>query len=121
MMKKSIILLTVALLVLGLAAIHFALKTDGKLTLENHANETISIAEVEVCGQKFEVHEVAPGGSTEINYYVKSDSGYKVHVEFIPDKQLTQEVGYVTNGFHADDTLVVSHDTMKLRQRLSTQ
>lgn len=80
---------------------------DGQVLILNAASEPIKNGQLEVCGQKFMFGEIEPGKSKAIQYKVRSDSQYKLEVEFNSGKKLEKEVGAVTNGLDFQDILTL--------------
>ena len=83
------------------------LSDDGQVLILNAASESIKNGQLEVCGQKFLFGEIEPGKSKAFQYKVRSDSQYKVEVEFNSGKKLEKEVGAVTNGLDFQDILTL--------------
>jgi hypothetical protein len=88
---KSGILVVVCLL---LACSDYA----GEVLIVNMATEPVSNGTLEVCDQKFQFGGIELGKSKTIQYEVRSDSHFKLVLEFNSGKKLVKEVGYVTSG-----------------------
>jgi hypothetical protein len=73
---------------------------DGQVLILNAATEPIRNGQLEVCGQKFLFGEIEQGGSKAIQYKVRSDSQYKLEVEFHSGRKLEKELGSVTSGLN---------------------
>ena len=80
----------------------------------NAATESIKNSQLEVCGQKFLFGEIEQGKSKTIQYKVRSDSQYKLEVEFHSGRKLEKELGDVTNGQDVQDTLTLSDHEVSL-------
>lgn len=70
--------------------------------------------QLEVCDQKFLFGEIEQGESESIQYTVRSDSQYKLAVEFNSGKKLEQELGSVTSGLDFEDILTVNDREVSL-------
>jgi hypothetical protein len=81
---------------------------DGLVLILNAATEPVKNGQLEVCGQKFLFGEIEQGKSKGIQYKVRSDSRYKLEVEFGSGKKLVKELGSVTSGVDVEDILTVS-------------
>lgn len=81
---------------------------DGQMLLLNAATEPIRNGRLEVCGQKFMFGEIEQGKTKAIQYKVRSDSQYKLEVEFHSGKKLEKELGSVTNGQDFEGILTVT-------------
>jgi len=73
---------------------------DGQVLILNAATEPIRNGQLEVCGQKFLFGEIEQGKSKTIQYKVRSDSQYKLEVEFHSGRKLEKELGSVTSGLN---------------------
>jgi hypothetical protein len=80
----------------------------------NAATESIKNGQLEVCGQKFLFREIEQGKSKTIQYKVRSDSQYKLEVEFHSGRKLEKELGDVTNGQDFQDILTLSDHEVSL-------
>lgn len=58
------------------------LSDEGQVLLLNAATEPVKNGQLEVCGQKFPFGEIDQGKSKAIQCKVRSDSHYKLEVEF---------------------------------------
>lgn len=87
---------------------------DGQVLILNAATEPIKNGQLEVCGQKFLFGEIEQGKSKAIQYKVRSDSQYKLEVEFNSGKKLEKELGSVTNGLDFQDILTLSDHGVSL-------
>ena len=87
---------------------------DGQVLILNAATEPIKNGQLEVCGQKFMFGEIAQGNSKAIHYIVRSDSRYKLEVEFISGRKLEQEFGHVRGGLDVQDIVTLSDHEMSL-------
>ena len=87
---------------------------EGQVLILNAATEPIKNGQLEVCGQKFLFGEIEQGKSKAIQYKVRSDSQYKLEVEFNSGKKMEQELGSVTNGLDFQDILTLSDRDVSL-------
>ncbi len=87
---------------------------DGQVLILNAASEPIKNGQLEVCGQKFLFGEIEPGKSKSIQYKVRSDSQYKLAVEFNSGRKLEQERGSVTSGLDFEDILTLNDREVSL-------
>src|SRR5688572_12377432 len=87
---------------------------EGQVLLLNAATEPIRNGQLEVCGQKFMFGEIEPGKSKAIHRKVRSDSQYKLEVEFNSGRKLEQELGHVTSGLDFEDILTLSDREVSL-------
>jgi hypothetical protein len=87
---------------------------DGQVLILNAATEPIKNGQLEVCGQKFPFGEIEQGKTKAIQYKVRSDSQYKLEVEFNSGKKLEKELGSVTNGLDFQDILTLSDRDVSL-------
>jgi hypothetical protein len=69
---------------------------------------------LEVCGQKFPFGEIEQEKTKAIQYKVRSDSQYKLEVEFHSGKKLEKELGSATNGQDVEDVLTVNDRDVSL-------
>jgi hypothetical protein len=93
-----------------------ALSDDGQVLILNAATESIKNGQLEVCGQKFPFGEIEQGKTKAIQYKVRSDSQYRLEVEFNSGKKLDKELGSVTSGLDFEDILTLSdHDVSLTR------
>lgn len=67
-----------------------------------------------MCGQKFPFGEIEQGRTKAIRYKVRSDSQYKLEVEFQSGKKLEKELGEVRNGLDFEDLLTLSDQDVSL-------
>ena len=81
---------------------------DGQVLILNAATEPVKNGQLEVCGQKFMFGEIEQGKSKAIQYKVRSDSQYKLEVEFHSGKKLEQELGNITSGLDFQDILTLN-------------
>jgi hypothetical protein len=81
---------------------------DGKVLILNAATESIRNGQLEVCGQKFMFGEIEQGKTKAIQYKVRSDSQYKLAVEFNSGRKLEKDIGSVSNGQDFQDILTVN-------------
>ena len=70
----------------------------GEVLIVNLATEPVKNGTLEVCDQNFKFGEIELGKSKTIQYKVRSDSHFKLVVEFNSGRKLAKEVGYVTSG-----------------------
>ena len=97
-------------------ATSIALSDDGQVLILNAATESIRNGQLEVCGQKFPFGEIEQGRTKAIRYKVRSDSQYKLEVEFHSGKKLEKELGSVTSGLDFEDILTLNdHDVSLTR------
>lgn len=93
-----------------------ALSDVGQVLILNAATEPIKNGQLEVCGQKFPFGEIEQGKSKAIQYTVRSNSHYKLEVEFYSGKKLEKELGDVTSGLDFQDILTLNdHDVSLTR------
>jgi len=97
---------------LGSAAWFFSNK--GEVHISNEATERVVKGEVEICDQQYKFEGIKPRESKVIHYKVKSDSHYKITVEFESGKKMVKEVGYVTNGMDFKDALIIKDSDITL-------
>ncbi len=98
-------------------SISIAISYDGNVRIVNATGESVKTGELEVCGQKFKIGEIEQGKSFMIHYKVKSDSHYKLAVEFRSGRKLTRELGYVTNGRDFKDVLTLKEDEVSIEEQ----
>jgi hypothetical protein len=91
-----------------LASTSLVLGDDGHVLILNAASEPIKNGQLEICGQKFLFGEIEQGKTKAIQYKVRSDSQYKLEVEFNSGKKLEKELGSVTNGLDVQDILTLN-------------
>lgn len=90
------------------------LSDDGQVLILNAATEPIKNGQLEVCGQKFLFGEIEQGKSKAIQYKVRSDSQYKLEVEFHSGRKLEKELGSVISGRDFEDILTLSDREVSL-------
>ena len=90
------------------------LSDEGQVLILNAATESIKNGQLEVCGQKFMFGEIEQGKTKAIQYKVRSDSQYKLEVEFHSGRKLGKELGHVTSGLDFEDILTLSDHEMSL-------
>lgn len=98
-------------------SITIALSYDGNVRIVNSTAESVKTGELEICGQKFKIGEIEQGKSFMVHFKVKSDSHYKLAVEFRSGKKLTRELGYVTNGRDFKDVLRLKEDDVSIEEQ----
>ncbi len=92
------------------------LSYDGQVLILNAATEPVRNGQLEVCGQKFQFGEIGQGKTKAFRYEVRSDSQYKLVVEFDSGRNLAKELGDVTSGHDFQDILTVTdHDVSLTR------
>ena len=92
------------------------LSDDGQVLILNAATESIKNGQLEVCGQKFMFGEIEQGKTKAIQYKVRSDSQYKLEVEFHSGRKLEKELGDVRSGLDLEDILTLNdHDVSLTR------
>jgi hypothetical protein len=90
------------------------LSDDGQVLILNAATEPIRNGQLEVCGQKFLFGEIEQGKTKAIHYKVRSDSQYKLEVEFHSGRKLEQKLGSVRSGLDFEDILTLSDHEVSL-------
>jgi hypothetical protein len=90
------------------------LSDDGQVLILNAATEPIRNGQLEVCGQKFPFGEIEQGKSKAIQYKVRSDSQYRLEVEFNSGRKLEKELGYIANGLDFEDILTLNDHEVSL-------
>ena len=115
---KSVILGMGCFLLTCGALTSIALSYDGEVLLLNAATEAIKNGELEVCDQKFPFGGIDQGKSKSLRYDVRSDSQYKLVVEFDSGRTLTSELGSVTSGIDFKDILTVTDHDVSLTRLL---
>ena len=89
---------------------------DGQVLILNAATEPIKNGQLEVCGQKFPFGEIEQGKTKAIQFKTRSDSQYRLEVEFHSGRKLDKELGSVTSGRDFEDILTLSdHDVSLTR------
>jgi len=112
------ILFGIGFILLGfLWSISIAISYEGNVRIVNETGESVRNGELEVCGQKFRIGEIEQGKSFTVHYKVKSDSSYKLSVEFRSGRKLTRELGYVTNGRDFKDVLTLKEDDVSIEKQ----
>jgi hypothetical protein len=91
-----------------------ALSDDGQVLILNAATESIRNGQLEVCGQKFIFGEIEQGKMKAIQYKVRSDSQYKLEVEFHSGRKLEKELGEVRSGLDFQDILTLNDRDVSL-------
>ena len=112
---KTIIIAIGCALLLSVCAAVWLSDNRGEVNITNNSAERINHIEIEVCNQQFKLENIGIGESKLIRYEVKSDSHYRINVEFASGKKLEEEIGYITNGIDFKDLIVVK-DTITLEQ-----
>ena len=87
---------------------------DGQVLILNAATESIKNGQLEVCGQKFLFGEIEQGKTKAIQYKVRSDSQYKLEVEFNSGRKLEQKLGEVRSGLDFEDILTLNDHEVSL-------
>jgi hypothetical protein len=90
------------------------LSDDGQVLILNAATEPIKNGQLEVCGQKFLFGEIEQGKTKAIQYKVRSDSQYKLEVEFHSGRKLEKELGDLRSGLDFEDILTLSDHEVSL-------
>jgi len=80
---------------------------EGEVLIVNLAIEPVKNGELEVCDQKFQFGGIDQGKSKLLLYKVRSDSHFRLVVEFNSGRKLTRELGYVTSGRDFKHTLTL--------------
>jgi hypothetical protein len=115
---KSVILALGCFLLTCWSLTSIALSYDGEVLLLNAATEAIKNGELDVCDQKFPFGGIDQGKSKLLRYDVRSDSQYKLVVEFDSGKTLTSELGSVTSEVDFKDILTVTDHDVSLTRLL---
>ncbi len=100
-----------AFLILGMASCG---NNTGSFLLLNKASEPIARILVNICGQSIEFKDVNPAHSASGSFKVKSDSHYKIEVEFQSERKLQKEIGYVTHGLHVEDEITITDKDIQI-------
>jgi hypothetical protein len=114
---RSFILGIVCFFLVSSYFVPVVLSNDGEVQIINLASETVRNGELEVCNQRFKLGAIERGKSRTINYKIKSDSHYKLVVEFKSGRKFEKELGYVTNGRDFKDVLTLSDDDVSLKEQ----
>jgi len=91
-----------------------AFSDDGQVLILNAATEPIKNGQPEVCGQKFLFGEIERGKTKAIHYKVRSDSQYKLEVEFNSGRKLEKELGSIRSGLDFEDILTLNDHEVSL-------
>jgi hypothetical protein len=91
-----------------------AFSDDGQVLILNAATEPTKNGQLEVCGQQFLFGEIEQGKTKAIHYKVRSDSHYKIEVEFNSGRKLEQELGSVRSGLDFEDILTLNDHEVSL-------
>lgn len=79
-----------------------------QFVLINNSNEMITKARIEVCEQLIEIQNIASHEKYIGMYKIKTDSHYKISISFASNRQLKDEIGYVTHGFDFTHTITIT-------------
>ena len=88
----------------------------GQFVVVNKANQEITKAVVQVCGETFNMEGLKQDEVKVFCYKLKGQSSYKVKVTFPSGKRLIREIGYVTIGIESTDALIIEDEDVKLDQ-----
>ena len=94
----------------------FFSNNKGELLIKNASTQAIVNGNVEICGQHFKLERIDIGKTKLIKFDIKSDSHYALTVELEGGKQLSKNLGYVTNGIDSKDTIIVKSDDIVLEE-----
>ena len=90
---------------------------SGEVLIMNSATESIENGQLEVCGQTFKFGKLNRGKSTTIQYSVKSDSHFRIFVEFSSERRMSKELRYVTNGLDFIHVLTLTDNDASIELR----
>jgi hypothetical protein len=113
---KLILYFQLVFFILSMGTSCFSRDSEGHLILINDSNETINNARIEVCGQLMEIKNIQPHGKYTGTYIVKGDSHFKIFITFSSNKQLKDELGYVTYGFNFKHTIIVTDSSITISE-----
>jgi hypothetical protein len=86
----------------------------GVVTLENRAQETVTHASLEVCGQRLSFGAIPSGESRAATFKLYGDSDYDVTVRFSSGREIRAQIGYATGGMDSTELIVIRPDTVVL-------
>ena len=89
-------------------------KHSSTLTIRNMSGDTIVSVGIHVCKQHYEVKKLPPNGQDYVKYRARFDSSYELDIKLSSGKTMQKKLGYVTNGFCFNDTLIIMNDTITL-------
>jgi hypothetical protein len=103
-----LILITFLLLLIGCES------NEGQFLLSNQSNEVIAKAEIKVGKQLFEFTDIVVGDEFTESYSVLVDSHYEIKITFESGESFQKSIGYMTNGFDYDHSIIVTDDDIKI-------
>ena len=110
--------LTVAiLLVLIFLYMRLSPPNVARVTLLNKSNEVIKSGSIDLCGERAIISEMKPKDEFKFELAVHHDCHYEVKISFISGKEISNGIGYVTNGLDSDDTILVFYEKIELGLR----
>jgi hypothetical protein len=88
-------------LVLGALSLSIAgcRSNKGTLVVANESSHLIPTASVTVCGQRFEMTDLAVGQVAEFPFQVRCEGGFKLELRRSAGQTVSEELGYITSGF----------------------
>lgn len=94
----------------GVLLIVVGCSEDGVATLAivNQSNETIVLLQVTVNENIQTVKDLEHGEEAEMQFLVKRDTDYHIDVEFLSGRKTKKEVGYLSYGFDAEDSVTIT-------------
>lgn len=109
-------------LLLLLACLPGCERHRGKVSIINQSQEAVARVYIAVCHQEIRLGEIAPLARAEAEFRVTGDSHYHVEVGFRSGKQLSADLGYITNGMDYEDEILVRDNLLVMKgERTSAQ
>ena len=88
-------------------------RNQGRVVVVNAADEAIVAGDVQICGERFALNGLDPGGSrTFLLSPLCAPGQYQTAVTFKSGATLSRTVGYADQGFNFDDELTLTRDNI---------
>jgi len=113
-MKMKIKVLVIASFLVAGAVFYIRTPQKASVTIMNQAGKALKIVNIELCGESATVENLPVQASKNLELKVRSDCHYQVDVVFESGEKLSNGVGYVTNGLHVEDKIIVTDSEIKM-------
>ena len=104
----------ITLLALGLIYMKSLPANFARVTVINKSNEIIDSGSIDLCGEKASIGKLWPKDELQLKLAIHYDCHYEVKIIFSSGKEISEGIGYVTNGMDSDDEILVFDDKFEL-------
>ncbi len=86
----------------------------GEIELINNAEQLISHAEIKVCNQTLVFENIEPNQRVVGQFKISSDCYYEVKIQFSGGGSLSEEIGYVADGFNISNRILIEKSKISI-------